>query len=569
MKVLTLKRRTMRNICKYKILVFVIALGIMGCDDEAFLTEEPADFFTVENAFSSPEQVDQVIIALYQHTRNMMVADGTYYHTLRGRGTDMFDAAAFRPWDSFSNYANLTTETSNYEDIYGGFFRMVSKANTALYAANLENINWNSDDQKKGIIAQAKFFRAFAYRNLGELFGGVPIVDQVYNEAKYDFVRSSRIETYQFAIDDLESILNDLPETTSEGGRVVKGAALHYLSELYLALGIAKEEDGQDGQSDYNKSVSNASSLIDGSTYSLMTERFGARASEADKNVYWDLFKINNVNYQDGNTECVWAYQIDYAAYKAEDDYARLEFPRDYGPVLRQLEGMTGTAEDVGGRGVAFIVPTMYTIKTIWDGELSSGDERNDPVNIQREYIYNDPNSDLYGQVLTEDVMLNYEVPGFAYPVFWKLSTDQFVGLDEGENRSNLFRDAYAIRLAETYLLRAEAYYKLGQAGSAASDLNTIRARVNCDVMVSGGDLDLDLILDERARELMGEEYRWNTLLRMGGTVAVDRIRTLNQWPIDNSATLDFDFNLWPIPQSVIDRNKDAVIAQNPGWDTK
>lgn len=559
----------MKNTLKYKLLLLIVALGIFSCDDEAFLTEEPADFYTVDNAYTSPTQVDQIIVSLYQHARNMMVADGTYYHILRGRGTDMFDAAAFRPWDSFSNYANLTTETDAYENIYGGFFRMISKANTALYATELENITWDSEEQRQSIIAQAKFFRAFAYRNLGELYGGVPIVDQLYQEAKYDFERSSRIDTYQFAVDDLESILNDLPETTSQGGRVVKGAAQHYLCELYLAMGTEKEEQGQDGQADYNKAVDYASQLIDGSIYSLMTERYGARANEEDKNVYWDLFRINNVNYQDGNTECVWAYQIDYDAYKAEDEWSRLSFPRDYGTVLRQLEGMTGTAEDVGGRGVAFIVPTMYTIKTIWDADFSAGDIRNDSVNIQRNFIYNDPNSELYGQLLTEDVMLSYEVPGFAYPVFWKLSTDQFIGLDEGENRSNLFRDAYAIRLAETYLLRAEAYHRLGQNGLAADDLNTIRERAQCEVLVSAGDVDLNLILDERGRELLGEEYRWNTLLRMGGTVAVDRIRNYNYWPIDNTATLDFNFNLWPIPQSVIDRNKDAVIPQNPGWDTK
>ena len=75
----------------------------------------------------------------------------------------------------------------------------------------------------------------------------------------------------------------------------------------------------------------------------------------------------------------------------------------------------------------------------------------------------------------------------------------------------------------------------------------------------------MDLILDERARELVYEEHRWNTLLRMGGTVAVDRIKKYAYW--DNPRnTLNKDYNLWPIPQNVIDSNKDVTIAQNPGW---
>ena len=62
------------------------------------------------------------------------------------------------------------------------------------------------------------------------------------------------------------------------------------------------------------------------------------------------------------------------------------------------------------------------------------------------------------------------------------------------------------------------------------------------------------------------EEIRWNTLLRMGGTVAVDRIREHADWDAPRSASMR-TFNLWPIPQSVIDTNKDAKIEQNEGWD--
>lgn len=82
---------------------------------------------------------------------------------------------------------------------------------------------------------------------------------------------------------------------------------------------------------------------------------------------------------------------------------------------------------------------------------------------------------------------------------------------------------------------------------------------------VTAADVTIDLILDERARELIYEESRWNTLLRMGGTVAVDRIKKYAYWDYPRT-TLNKTFNLWPIPQTVIDTNKDVKLEQNTGW---
>ena len=99
----------------------------------------------------------------------------------------------------------------------------------------------------------------------------------------------------------------------------------------------------------------------------------------------------------------------------------------------------------------------------------------------------------------------------------------------------------------------------------ANDDVNLLRKRAQCDYLVKASDVNVDLILDERARELVYEECRWNTLLRMGGTVAVDRIKKYAYWD-DPRTTLTKNFNLWPIPQVVIDTNKDVVMEQNPGW---
>lgn len=74
------------------------------------------------------------------------------------------------------------------------------------------------------------------------------------------------------------------------------------------------------------------------------------------------------------------------------------------------------------------------------------------------------------------------------------------------------------------------------------------------------------MILDERARELVYEENRWNTLLRIGGDVAKKRIMKYSYWDWARTSLSGRDLTLWPIPQDVIDTNKDLVIEQNPGW---
>ncbi|WP_405380825.1 RagB/SusD family nutrient uptake outer membrane protein [Maribacter sp. LLG6340-A2] len=551
-----------------KIIFFLMipCLLIVSCNDEEFLTEEPKTFNTIDNIFSSSAQVDQLLVTLYKDFRNLRV----FNWQSKGHGTDVYDSPEFRLGDSFTDYSRINAQSGQFNTFYEFYYRVISRANTVLEVADRENINWPSEEERLYAIAQAKFFRGYAYGSLAELFGGVPLVQEVFDQPKFDFERATREETYRFAINDLESILMDLPETTTQDGRVVRGAAQHYLSEFYLAVGTLTGSD-----QDFTSSVAYASDVIDGGVYSLMTARFGERMDEADKDVWWDLFRINNVNYNDGNRECIWSIQIDFDAFVAEDGDAVLSYPRMFSPVYRAIPGVTGVAEDVGGRGVAFIAPTDYVQNLIWDPAISDNDQRNAPHNIRRTILYNDESypadnpGSLIGQEVPQDTIAKAnEGNGWIYPIFEKLTTDEFVGLDQGENRSNLFRDEYAIRLAETYLLRAEAYHRLGNNEQAANDINIIRSRAQCTYLISAAEVNIDFILDERARELLAEESRWHTLLRMGGTVAVDRIREFSTLP-HAATSLNFDYNLWPIPQTVIDRNSGNVLEQNPGWSNR
>jgi hypothetical protein len=577
-------------------------VSIVSCEsDDEFLKENPQTFYTVDNAFSTSAQVDQVLLAIYSHLRDLWANpnESGWIFVFRGNGTDMFDVASIRRGSSFNNYGVINPDNGNFYEIYTTWYYVISRANLALYASELPQISWSSAAEKAYAVAQARFFRAFAYRNLAELFGGVPIVTEISATPKYDFKRATRIETYQFAITELEAIENDLPETTVAGGRLVKGAAQHNLCELYLAMGTQFVTEGKTSEASaaFSKSISFGNKVIDGGTYSLMKTRFGTRRTSTsipvnvyqggsptapvdtvlqNANHYWDLFQEGNVNYQDGNKECIWAMQVDYAAYKAEDKRSKLPYSRTFGAVFRDgaKNHITGTLEDVGGRGIVQIMPTMYTRDGIYLDKFAA-DVRNSDIVWRRRFKGNVAASPYFKKIVpwaemyngSTDATTNANNKSLCFPVSCKIATDKYTGLADGENLSNLFRDDYFIRLSETILLRAEAKQRSGDKAGAATDINLLRDRANCTYKVTAADMDdaFNTILDERARELVYEECRWNTLLRMGGTIATERIKKYAYWP-EAVATLTFNYNLWPIPQTVIDTNKDEKLEQNPGW---
>jgi hypothetical protein len=120
--------------------------------------------------------------------------------------------------------------------------------------------------------------------------------------------------------------------------------------------------------------------------------------------------------------------------------------------------------------------------------------------------------------------------------------------------------DQYMMRLAETYLLRAEAYLGLNNNAAAAADINVVRARANASP-VAAANVNIDYILDERLRELGIEEKRMLTLMRLGKWV--ERTRKCN--PFYGPQMKD-NFNLWPIPVTEIEKNNKAILEQNPGY---
>ncbi len=592
----------LKNIALYAVSGLALLPALTACDsDKDFLTENPRTIYTTTNSYETADQVRACVTNLYVHIRYWYDCN----NFLKGLGSDVADTPNWRASGNYvCNFNNWSASSNSSNQIYDAMYQLVNYANQSLEGVQKEGLAWESEAQRKECYAEMMFMRGYGYLRLAEMFGGVPLVTQFYQEVKLDFTRASREETYQQAIDDLKIAAENLPDYPSEAGRVAKGAAYHFLSEAYLGLAIVKNNNA----SDLSEAVSYADKVM--ALHPLMTERFGSRANpdgganvngvaayREDGNVFFDLFQRNNQDRESGNTESLWVFQHDYDVYH-EFGGNKSESPRNWSPVLRDAfwkdeykengENCPWNGADndlypggnicayVGGRGISGNSPTSYVIEDIWAGEYGD-DMRNAECNIHRNFKVIDANHSMYGQVVTKDMLDPTRIDRF-YPIWAKWASDDdynYDDLSEGWQRSSYFIDQYACRSAETVLLRAEAKLRNGDATGAAADVNILRDRAKCAKKASAGDMTMQYILDERARELFYEEQRWPTLLRMGQ----DGINSINAhamgiadqsaaWPGCFSSNLPqiTKWTLFPIPQTAIDSNTGAVIEQNPGW---
>jgi len=538
----------------------IIAIATLGMltlgackPDNDFLKEVQKDALNTSNAFLSKTQFEELMGSMYQGVQKMYnTADGVQDAFILGLGTDV----AFDPRDNANSYNNwaLVNSVEPYSAAwfnlqYGTFLKV---ANTVISGADNPAVKWASDAEKDAIVAEARFFRAFAYRNLANVYGGVPIIDKPATTPRFDYVRSSRDDVWKFAKADLEFASANLPLTTTKPGRVVKAAADHLLAEIDICL---KDWDG---------AIAAATRVIDGTdgSYSLVKSRFGARASESNKDYYWDLFVMGNQNTQTGNNESIWVAQFEPVI-----DGGTVNFKR---PLIERMMwcsywsvakfGYGSAAQDSTGRGVAFVRGTNYVNYDIWAN--SGTDIRNKETNIKRNYYFGpqNPASPYHpGDLIPRSFLtLREDTMSYIYPNWQKFGTDKHLN---AQPDNGYIRDFYVMRLPETYLLRAEAYLGKGETGLAANDINVVRDRAKA-TLISPAGVTLDYILDERARELFGEEFRMLTLGRLG--LIYDRTRKYGL-PAAQASIQPFN-NLLPIPQTVIDLNSQAPMDQNPGY---
>jgi hypothetical protein len=567
---------------KTKSIIFLFLLaGVFSCK-KSFLDETPQDFLSANNAFKTAADFQASINNVYRLVRHELYTENDNNPMEYQYRTDIafYVPAAFP--------ANLSGEINPNSSImlnhWRAWYKVVAEANTILNRIGSSSL---TPAEKTLFEARGRFFRGFAYRCLSYIWGGVPLELNEVTEPKVDYKRATRKEVYAQVIQDLSFAAANLPDITSSAvkdGEVTKQAANHLLSEVYLA-------DGQ-----FQNAVNAATAVISSPGMSLMTSRFGSRRTEVPGDVYWDLFRKGNQNRKtSGNTEAIWVIQIETdvpggaavstTGFASGDGFS---MERVHVPLVRDLTvnnvscvQWPASNYSSGGRGVGFWAPSKYFQDSVYAADPVN-DIRNANHNFVRRFLVTNPSSPLFNTIIdyhnlpagtrgTSGVTLSSGVPSRAlYPYQTKAT-------EPGAHPANLYQvpgfpnqlkngagftyqDQYMFRLAETYLLRAEAYLGLGQTGNAANDLNVVRARSNAAAIAAGA-VTIDFILDERIRELGIEEKRMFTLMRLNKWY--DRVIKCNPFYASAANT---KYNLWPIPQAEIERNRGAVLAQNPGY---
>jgi hypothetical protein len=505
------------------------------------------------------------------------------------------------------------------------FFNSVRAANIII--DQLPNATQLNDSLKNLFKGQALFHRAYALYRLTNQFGDLPITMSVIKAPKTDYFSVKREVILAMLKTDLDFAVKYVP-WKMDGGDVNRGACYHLLTKVNLALGL------------FDDAIASANALINSGQFKLMTARFGVDAANTKKNITWDLHRPENKGLAN-NTEAIYLV-TDRAstpgAFGASgtNTYGTSQIMRNFVPgyalgTISTPDGKTAFSTTTlpgssypsaidpfdnfnkYGRGIGRCRSTSYFYNDIWD---SPTDQRHDSTSGNWMYIenltYNDQtlkssNSPWYGK----------RVQMFAVngdPTSKRLCTDTLrawypwpnyktVVLPDLENPTQPrggATDYYVFRLAETYLLRAEAYLWKGDAASAMADINTIRNRAGATAYTDVSKIDIGAVLDERARELYIEEPRKTELTRIaylfaktgkpyrGKSYTVANFSTDNFWydrvmeknsfyknqtPVTNSAGLLGPkyriapyHVLWPIPIGTIQANVDGHINQNPGY---
>ncbi|MEO6914255.1 MAG: RagB/SusD family nutrient uptake outer membrane protein, partial [Chitinophagaceae bacterium] len=542
------------------ILITFLMTTAIGCNKDRIL-DEPVFQLTTETSYTTPAQIDLAIN--YMHNKMQYLSFSSYqYHNyiMTGLGLDGF----FSTVNSFvtSNWTLLTPTEPGYIGYWAtNLSQIITYANNVIEACNNPAIKFTSDVQKNELLAEGMYFRAWSHRCLVGLFGDWPIITAVQKVPKLDFVRASRVDVWKQCKTDLSFAAANLPKTTTRPGRIVRAAADHLLAEICISLGDHTKEVKY-----YDEAITAASNVInrtDGD-YQLMKSRFGKRATEAGKDVYWDLFRAGNFNYQEGNKEAIWVVQYDYAnaiggtggmPNSATSNKLLLEFAFQSSAyfVNRQSKDNAGnsyfffgegatkfangqssqTGNDERGVGASQNRPTNYFFYDIWQN--NGQDIRNSEANIERniKQAGGKPWNDVFNEIKVRgdwNKIIPSDTIKSIYPRIWKFSTDKHIN----GNQEFYDADIYIMRLPETYLLRAEAYMKKGSVALAKNDINEVRGRSNAR-LISDAEVTMDYILDERTRELFGEEYRLVTLSRLSSKenpVLVNRVKKYGwKWP--------------------------------------
>lgn len=637
--------KSLKNIC---ILLAVGASAMMtGCTDE-FLAQDPLSFYEPSSTYNSEAGLKAAMAVCDRHLRYMYMtgnanncpiasdyifSDIGIYGKTDANATDMQDNLAdkIQPTSGLLGNGDGNQIMVLWEESFNG----IKYANTVL--SYIDGVTGLSDEVKNAYKGRAYFHRALKYYNLVFWFGDVPLVTRIIDRPKQNYKSTKKEAILQMLVHDLEFAVEHVPTqaNTEYYGMVNKEACKHLLIKCYLAVG------------EYAKAEKLADDLIDHSGLALMKEPFGSfnpggceTTWPIQRNVIWDLHRPENKILPE-NTECIMT--VNNFSTQAVINYCTM---RIFGPFWNnggmkdpsgKQAGMRYARSDaknydanaswvqVLGRGIATMRLSSFAQSRLWivDGEMDREDLRHNStvgnwVNMT-DLTYNNPASPewygknymLYhpetGALLCPDTIRSwFDHP--LYKIFYNdgvadpdMNTNDWQGVRKGSNGN-----MYLFRLAETYLLRAEARLYQGNVAGATDDVNEIRRRAHAKKMYTA--VNIGDIANERARELFLEEFRDVELTRISMCLAQSGVKdewgntySKDNWDKQqgtdaqggsywyqrcikysfynrgytiqsgNAATINYRMDkrnlFWPIPNSAITANNRAPLAQNYGYD--
>jgi starch-binding outer membrane protein, SusD/RagB family len=552
-----------------KVLGLALLLGASGCMDldEQIVSGVTAGFY------ESPDGLESAVNAAYNGLNDLYAQER--HMTMLEYGVDIWVGAAdgsHKQWNTYD--PRLEPATAYAREQWDLTYRAINTANTVITrAAGIPLSGAFTAAVRDRRVAEVRFLRALYYfyliRHYGDVHLSLEETQGVVTEAR----RTPVAEIYsQAIIPDLEAAIALLP-ANAPAGRATRGAAQHLLALVYLT---------RNDQGDAARAETLAKAVIDSGAYGLLStyREVFLMENEASREVVFAVqFTSDPLNYGNGNRWHLY-----------------------WGNVYDQEPGMVRTTEY--GRPFRRLRPSAYMLDSMF---VRSIDDRFD-ASFNTVWFANNPTTRPAGMQLGDTAMFFPMVKtkdldrakycGKPYRIytepdnFWapranplgsacpNLTTEYNLSLfpvlnkhldpiRASVNQEQGQRDFIVYRLADTYLLVAEALIRQGKQMEAAQYVNTVRRRAakpgqQAAMEVTAADMTLDFILAERGRELFGEGHRWFDLARFGKLVEYVSGRNLDAAP-----NIRAHHVLRPIPQTQIDRTKNAdgtPFGQNPGY---
>jgi len=547
--------------------ITIICLCLLASQSCKNILEEEVVSGITASYYNTAAGIEDGVKASYEPLR-------TWYGTQRGFtltvfGTDEFTKGAdgdFKPVNDYIPAMNTAPANNFFRDTWNDFYRAINTTNTVVDRAL--NVQDMAEDRKNIRVAEAKFLRAHYYFLLVQMFGPIHLTLNETKEVQTTANKTPVLEVYEAIIRDLEEAEAALPATKpagSEYGRAYKGAALHMLAKVHLTR--AGEPGNPDPTGDYQKAADYAKKVLPAplgiGTFGLsLVPTFAAvfdQDNQENPEVVWSVQYTNDPLNNGGGNQGHLFFLMEYDA------------------------GHKGTRRDiVNGRPWKRFKPTQYTLKLF---DLSKDSRYN--ASFKQVFLANNPATLAPGMKIGDTAIYlptfempasvvatkNYRVinpsevadPGNVryFPSLTKFLDPRRISIQDERGS----RDFMVARLAETYLILAEASFRLGNVGEAVNAINVVRRRAalpgqEAGMEITADQVSLDFILDERARELLGEMHRWFDLKRTG--TLIDRVKKYNP---DGAPNIQDYHRLRPIPSDQLDRvtNKDE-FKQNEGY---